>query len=52
MEGPSAALSVAEQDPLLRNRLKVMTTAMAALLRAALPAPVTVWLQSLTQATH
>ena len=37
-EGPSTALSVAEQDPLLGNRLRIMTTAMAALLRAALPA--------------
>ena len=37
-EGPSTALSVAEQDPLPGNRLRIMTTAMAALLRAALPA--------------
>lgn len=36
--GPSAAPSVAEQDPLLGNRLRIMTTAMAALLRAALTA--------------
>ena len=36
--GPSAAPSVAEQDPLLGNRLRIMTTATAALLRAALTA--------------